>query len=242
MFNIKKKISLKLALWLLKHGYGHNALKTYGNYLVEDIHENGYYDVNTASVYNAEDHRLLNKYFTRIRYADNKIQFSRLIDNYYTHIYRRYNDHKIPHDVRFPEIVDLGVQQDRVVFDGLERQARLITGKTTRYMTHYAIGAGTNVTSSQVKPGENKVDDEVAREPMHDRGFADAKGSSIAFGIIFGINVPSATITNSVVSDGPVDSQSIIYLRTNYIGANRVTIAFGQTFGAFTSIIYQRSA
>lgn len=239
IFNkIKRKISLSLALWLLKHGYG----RSYSNYLVEDIHEEGYYDVNSATVYNAEDYSLVKKYFTRINYAWDKIERSRLIDNYYTHIYRRYNDHKIPNDVRFPEIVDIGVQQDRVVFDGLERQALLITGKSNRFMTHYAIGAGVNVTSSQVKPGENKVDDEIAREAMKERGFADAKGSSIAFGVIYGINVPTALITNSAITDGPVDTSSIIYLRTNYIGANRVQITFGQTFGAFTSIIYQRSA
>lgn len=237
---IFNKISVKLALWLLKKGYG----KTYAPYFanVVDEHENNLFDVNTATVYNSEDHSLLNKYFTRIRYAYDKIERSRLIDNYYTHIYRKYNDHPIPHDVRFPEIAALGIQIDRVVFDGLERQALLVTGKSTRYLTHYAIGADPAVNSSQVKPGENKIDDEIAREPMNTRGFADAKGSSIAFGVIFGINVPSATITNSAVTDGPVDSTSILYLRTNYIGANRVSITFGQTFGAFTSIIYQRSA
>jgi hypothetical protein len=234
------KLQWQIALWLIKRGYG----RPFGYDTVNQIdeHEANYYDVNTAAAYNAEDHSLVNKYFQKINWEYDKAKRSRLIDNYYTHIYKRWNDHKIPHDVRFPEIVDIGVQEDRVVFDGLERNALLITGKSNRYMTHYAIGAGLNVNTAQVKPGENKIDDEIAREDMRTRGFADAKGSSIAFGVIYGLNVPTATITNSGVTDGPVDNFSTLYLRTNYIGSNRITIIFGQTFGAFTSIIYQRSA
>lgn len=239
-----KKISIKLALWLLKRGYGNlDNIKPYLNYLSESDHYLDSHDFNTASVYDAPDQYQVSKYFERIRLATNDlITKSKLIDDYHYHIYRKWNDHKIPQDKRLPEILQVAIQDDRVVFDGLERQARLITGKSTRYMTHLGIGAGTNVNTAQVKPGENKIDDEIARESMHQRGFADAKGSSIAFGVIFGINVPTALITNSAVTDGPVDSASIVYLRTNYIGANRVQITFNQTFGAFTSIIYQRSA
>lgn len=233
------KLTLKLALWLLKHGYG----RPYGSafsYHADD-HDSKYYDVNTASVYDAYDYSLLNKYFKRISYAWDKGERSRLIDNYYTHIYRRYNDHHIPHDVRFPEILDIGVVNDRVVFNGLERQAELITGKSNRYMSHYAIGAGVNVNSTQVKPGETFIDDEVAREQLQSRGFADAKGSSIAFGIIFPVTVPTVLITNSGITDGEDDNFTILYLRTNYIGTNRIQLTFNETFGAFTSIIYQRS-
>jgi hypothetical protein len=238
------KLSAKIALWLLKKGYASLPNTNEKPYIlnVENYHKLNHLDVNTAACYNAEDHGLVNKYFQKINWEHDKAKRSKLIDNYYTQIYRRYNDHLLTHDARFPEIVECGIQRDRVVFDGLERNALLITGKSNRYMTHYAIGAGTNVNTSQVKPGETKVDDEIAREDMRTRGFADAKGSSIAFGVIYGLNVPTAKITNSAVTDGPVDTLSIVYLRTNYIGSNAITITFGQTFGAFTSIIYQRSA
>ena len=234
-----RKISLKIALWLLKHGYGRLGLAAGSD---DDIDAN-FYDVNTGATYFKEDYSLMADYFKRIRLATNdKILKSKLIDAYQYHIYRKWNDHHLPLDKKLAECDKAVVQIDRVVFDGLERQAQLITGKNQRYMTHYAIAAGTNVTTSQVKPSETKFDDEVARLPMHFNGFADAKGSSIAFGILFNVNVPTALITNSGVTDGPEDSSTIVYLRTNYIGSNRVQITFGQTLGAFTSIVYQRSA
>ena len=233
------KISLKVALWLIKHGYGRLGLVA-GSY---DETNTNFFDVNTGATYFKEDYPVMEKYFKSIREASNdKITKSKLIDRYQYHIWRKWNDHHIPRDDKLAECDKAVVQIDRVVFDGLERQAQLITGKNQRYMTHYAIAAGTNVTTSQVKPSETKLDDEVARLPMHFNGFADAKGSSIAFGILYNVNVPTTLITNSGVTDGPVETSTIIYLRTNYIGSNRVQITFGQTLGAFTSIVYQRSA
>lgn len=241
---IFSKLSLKVALWLLKKGYASlDNIKPYVNYHREDYHHLDQHDVNTGAAYDKSDYSLVNQYFSNIRAASfDKILKTRLIGDYHYHIYRAWNDHHIPRNKKLPETVGVCYHDDRVVFDGLERNALLITGKSNRYMTHYAIGAGLNVNTAQVKPGENKIDDEIAREDMRTRGFADAKGSSIAFGVIYGLNVPTATITNSGVTDGPVDNFSTLYLRTNYIGSNRITVTFGQTFGAFTSIIYQRSA
>lgn len=233
-----ERFGLKAILWILKHGKGkqYNLISS-----VIDEHDTGFYDVNTVATYNAEDYSLVNKYFKRISWEFDYIKRSRLIDNYQTHIYRRYNDHVIPRDVRFPEIIETGVQLDRVVFDGLERQAKLVTGKSNKFFSHYAVGAGTNVTSSVVKPGENSVDDEIGRFALDTHGFADSKGSSIAFGCIADITLPSTFVTNTAITDGPVDTDSILYLRTNYVGANRAQTVFNQRFFTGTSIIYQRS-
>lgn len=233
------RITLKTLLWILKHQKGKIFRLPNSFDIIEEI---GIFDVNTVAIYDAIDRSLVLKYFRKIAYEADTIRRSKLIDNYQTHIYRRMNDHLIPHDVRFPEIIDPpGVQIDRVVFDGLERQAQLVTGKSTKYFSHYALGAGVNVTSATVKPGETAVDDEIGRFPLTSHGFADAKGSSIAFGCIADITVPTTLITNTAVTDGPVDTDSILYLRTNYVGANRAQTTFNQTFFTGTSIIYQRS-
>lgn len=132
-----------------------------------------------------------------------------------------------------PEPLQVGYKPDRVVFSGLERIAELATGRSNQTFAWYAIGTG----PTPVLPSDTQLDFEEARISMHDSGFAESKGSSMAFAATFPTILPSMTIAESGIFDRQI-APSTMFLRTVYTGTNAVPHIFNKTFIATSHFVY----
>jgi hypothetical protein len=132
-----------------------------------------------------------------------------------------------------PEPLQVGYKPDRVVFSGLERIAELATGRSSQTFNYYGIGTG----PTPVLPSDTQLDFEEARISMNDNGFAESKGSSMAFAATFPTILPSMTVAESGIFDRSV-SPSTMFLRTVYSGSNAVPHVFNQTFVCTSHFVY----
>lgn len=142
----------------------------------------------------------------------------------------RYTDYSI-----FPKPLQIKKSFDRVVNVGLQRTAQLITGKSQQYFTHYAWGEGT----AKVLPKDTKLQLQVARIDMGINGFAEPRGSEIAFFGRFVENVPQANVWESAIFDGPGDNATML-LRTKY-GGPTMTHFFQNDQIVLMHLVYQLS-
>lgn len=135
----------------------------------------------------------------------------------------------------FPKPIQIKKAFDRVVNVGLQRTAQLITGKSQQYYTHYAWGEGT----SKVLPKDTKLQLQVARIDMSVNGFAEPRGSEIAFFGRFLENVPQGNVWESGIFDGPGDNAGML-LRTKY-GGPTMTHFFQNDQIVLMHLVYQLS-
>ena len=155
-----------------------------------------------------------------------------LLDYYEQFLTRKFQDKTVCYEF-IPEPLQIGYKPDRVVFAGLERMAELATGASRQTFQHYAIGSG----PTPVLPSDTKLDFEEARIPILDNGFAESKGSSIAFSATFPTILPSMTVYESGIFDKRTDP-STMFLRTVYSGSNAVPHVFNSTFIATSHFVY----
>jgi len=158
-----------------------------------------------------------------------------LLEYYEQFLTRRQQDKSVCYEF-LPEPLQIGYKPDRVVFSGLERLAELATNKSNLTFNHYAIGTG----PTPVLPSDTQLDFEEARISIADAGFAESKGSSMAFAATFPTILPSMTITESGIFDKAINP-STLFLRTVYTGNNAVPHIFNQTFIAVSHFVYMLS-
>lgn len=160
-------------------------------------------------------------------------------DNIITYLYnlfsKRYNDQTITDYSIFPEIIGISRAFDRCVNVGLRRTAELITGRSNSYFTHFGWGEGT----LRVLPKDTKLQIQVARSDMRQHGFAEPRGSEIAFFIRFLENLPTANVTEGAVFDSLADNATMLF-RVLYTGSVLQHVA-NQDQVILMSLIYQLS-
>jgi hypothetical protein len=162
-----------------------------------------YLDVNRAASFSRADQG----YVRRQLYRDRLDSFNERLD-------RALNDQTAFDDLakRHLEPLEVRKKVDLVVTAGLQRLAKLATGKTTTSFTHMACGTGTNAESA----GDTALQTEVRRITVTDRfdsgtsmkfsGFFDSttvSGSYAEFGIFdaaAGGNLFSRTVFSPAIS------------------------------------------
>lgn len=154
-----------------------------------------------------------------------------LLNNYWSDLYKLHNDHKNTEVI--PRHIQMGYAEDRVVFSGLERIAKLITGKSSTYFNYYGIGTGT----AEVLPSDTGLQVQEARVPIDTTGFAESKGSTIQFAAVFPTTIPSFAVSESAIFDARFDPSTML-LRTVYTGSNVINHVINQTYIAISHIIY----
>ena len=108
-----------------------------------------------------------------------------LLQYYEQFLTREHQDKTVCYEF-IPEPLQVGYKPDRVVFAGLERIAELATGRSGHTFSWYAIGTG----PTPVLPSDTALDFEEARINMNESGFAESKGSSMAFAATFPTILP----------------------------------------------------
>lgn len=204
-----------------------------------------HHDHGFLTLYDKKDYGLLQSYFKKIRtfglptlYSTYKDKQYNLLDQYEVFLHREYNDQtttSLQRDWKLTEPLEIAYKDDRVVLTGLSRFAELITKKSERSFTHYAVG----LDDSIVLPSDTKLYNQIARVPLDESGFGEPKGGSIAYAAVFPTTVPTVTIKESGIFDR--QSGGTMLLRTVYTGSNVVNQIFNQTFVVTSHFIYQIS-
>lgn len=158
-----------------------------------------------------------------------------LLEYYEQFLTRKHQDKTVCYEF-IPEPLQIGYKSDRVVFAGLERIAELATGSSGQTFQYYAIGSG----PTPVLPSDTKLDFEESRISIADNGFAESKGSSMAFAATYPTILPSMTIYESGIFDKKTEP-STMFLRTVYAGTNAVPHVFNSTFIAVSHFVYMLS-
>lgn len=158
-----------------------------------------------------------------------------LLEYYEQFITRLYQDKSVCYEF-IAEPLGISYCADRVVFSGLERIADLATGGTGQTFQYYAIGSG----PTPVLPSDTRLDFEESRVSIAENGFAESKGSSMAFAAVFPTILPSMTVYESGIFDKKADP-STMFLRTVYTGSNAVPHVFNSTFVATSHFVYMLS-
>jgi hypothetical protein len=195
---------------ILKNKFG----DFYNEKLLEIRHELKY-DVSFAALIEPSDAWKVER-FRQVMYYPTTTEEQRemCINWLYNFFSKYYNDQKtgLDYDL-FPKPIQINRAFDRCVNIGLRRTAQLITGKSTRYFTHYAWGEGT----AKVLPNDKKLQLQVAVSDMNLHGFAEPRGSDIAFFSRFLENIPTAFVNESGILDSD-SSTATLFLRTRYGG------------------------
>ena len=198
-------------------------------------HRSSFADVDSSYVCSFDEKGIkkLNKTFKLIRQLEDDTPSKEYVrDKYWNELYRYYNDQTIKYET-IPEPLQIGYQEDRVVFSGLERLAQLAVNKTSKTFDHYAIGTGT----TKVLPSDVSLEAELARTEIDTTGFAESKGSTLQFVGVFLPSLPSVNVSESGIFDSKFDP-STMFLRTVYTGSNIVPHIANETYIVVSHIIY----
>jgi hypothetical protein len=120
---------------------------------------------------------------------------------------------------------------DLVVTAGLQRLAKLATGKTTNSFTHIACGTGTNAES----PGDTALQTEVRRIACTDRFDS---GTSMKFSGFF----DSTTATGSYTEFGLFDAASAGNLFSRTVFTPAISHTNGSTVFTLTQVVAQSAS
>ena len=177
--------------------------------------------------------------------ADVKADRDALVEQFKTRLKRRYNDQTV-YDFkaknRYFEPEKVGFKKDRVLNDGMQRIAELVTQESDRTFTHFAAGIGNDDTY----PNTSQLQQEVIRVDMTPpiaKGFFTASGTTINSAGYFDEAVPTFPVVEIGVVDGDgSDINSEVFLfRSVFPSTEVITHTFGQNFTTCIHTIYQRS-
>lgn len=132
---------------------------------------------------------------------------------------------------RHLEPIDVRRKHDLVVTTGMQRIAKLVTGKTTASFTHMACGTGTNAESS----GDTSLQSETQRITCTDRFDS---GTSIKFAGLF----PSSTPTGQISEFGIFDSAAAGNMLVRTVFTPAISHVQNSTIFALTQIIAQSAS
>lgn len=198
-------------------------------------------DFGYTLLFDKRDWERVNDFYRKIRMyardprAESQALRRELLEYYEQFLTRKHQDKTVCYEF-IPEPLQMGYKPDRVVFSGLERLAELATGASNSTFQYYAIGSG----PTPVLPSDTKLDFEEARIPILENGFAESKGSSMAFAATYPTILPSMTVFESGIFDRRVEP-STMFLRTVYSGSNAVPHVFNSTFIAVSHFVYMLS-
>ena len=232
--DIDRKQALEYAVGnkadILKGIYGNN----YDGDMLSIRHELKF-DVSFALLTSIRDSEKWDKFLALYHHpSGTKQDRENCITYMYNHFSRYYNDQSINCDI-LPEPIQLKRAFDRCVNTGLKRTAQLITGESNIYFTHMYWGEGT----AKVLPKDTRLQIPVARTSFNESGYAESRGSEIAFFARFKDNIPEAAVNESGVFDG-IQTTSTMLQRVVYGGAT-MTHFFLDDQVSIMTLIYQLS-
>jgi hypothetical protein len=140
------------------------------------------------------------------------------------------------------DVQHIGFCFNTMTQDGIQRHAELITMRTNKLFTHFAIGEGFGPTTSQT----DKLDDEIGRVNMDtDHGFRVSAGQNIIEAGYFDETYPSFTACESGVFDGDGSGMDpepeIMEWRAVYPLSQRVPHQQNVNFMTYIHTIFQRA-
>lgn len=121
-------------------------------------------------------------------------------------LFRRYDDRRSGTDPKL-EPLQVGVQSNKILKDGLTRLNLIMANKSGGFFYFYASGEGT----SPVSIGNKTLDDENARVDMRTDGILDAFGNVLFMRARFPTGVPDATISEFGACDTEEDPSTFCW-------------------------------
>lgn len=154
-------------------------------------------------------------------------------DSFNERLDRFLNDQTAYDDLHHKHLEPLEVRKkhDLVVTTGMQRIAKLVTGKTTNSFTHMACGIGTNSESS----GDTSLQTETQRIVCTDRFDS---GTSIKFAGLF----PSSTPSGQISEFGIFDSASAGNMLVRTVFTPAISHVQDSTVFSLTQVIQQSAA
>ncbi|AIC16958.1 hypothetical protein [Nitrososphaera viennensis] len=185
-------------------------------------HTLDYLDVNRAALFSKSDA----KYVRRQLFADR-------IDAFNERLERVLADQTAYDDLVHRHLEPLQVRRkvDLVVNSGLQRLAKLATGKTTSSFTHVACGTGTNAENA----GDTALQAEVRRIACTDRFDS---GTSMKFSGFF----DSTTATGSYTEFGLFDASSGGNMFSRTVFSPAINHAQNSTVFVLTQVVSQAAS
>lgn len=121
-------------------------------------------------------------------------------------LFRRYDDKRAGTDPKL-EPLQIGVQNNKILRDGLSRLNQIMAGKSGGYFYFYASGEGT----SPVSIGNKGLDDENSRVDMRTDGILDAFGNVLFMRARFPSGIADATISEFGACDAEEDPSTFCW-------------------------------
>jgi hypothetical protein len=179
-------------------------------------------DINRAAVFAKED----GEYIKRQLYQDRFDSFNERLD-------RVLNDQTAYDDRVHRHLEPLQVRKkiDLVVTVGLQRLAKLATGKTTTSFTHIAVGTGTNSETA----GDTTLQTEVKRIAVTDRFDS---GTSMKFSGFF----DSTTATGNYTEFGLFDDASSGNMFSRTVFSPAISHTLNDTVFTLTQVVSQSAS
>lgn len=181
-----------------------------------------YLDINRVALFPRSDESIVRKLLQEKHF-----------DGFNERLDRFLNDQTAYDDLHHKHLEPIQVRRkhDLVVTTGMQRIAKLVTGKTTTSFTHMACGTGTNAESS----GDTSLQSETQRIVCTDRFDS---GTSIKFAGLF----PSSTPSGNISEFGIFDSASAGNMLVRTVFTPAISHVQDSTIFALTQVIAQSAA
>lgn len=185
-------------------------------------YQNEYLDTNRVALFSKSDAPIIKKLLQEQHF-----------DNFNERLDRFLNDQTSYDDLHHKHLEPLQVRikHDLVVTTGMQRIAKLVTGKTTTSFTHMACGTGTSAESS----GDQSLQAETQRIACTDRFDS---GTSIKFAGLFPSSTPTGQISEFGIFDSPAAGNMLV--RTVFSPA--ISHVQDSTIFSLTQVISQSSS